>query len=616
MFKRSIRVIVLPVALLLSLFQLYTGGFGVLTPVLQRGIHLTLVLILIFLLYPISNSWRWRWLDYFAICLTLANGIYLYREYLDFVARVGIPDLGDKIFAGVTIILILEGTRRVVGWVLPGIACFFLAYIFYGYLFPGIFQISHFSYDRMISLEYMSTSGIWGITLGVAASFVALFILFGGFLETTGAGKVFIDLAFAIGGRFRGGPAKVAVLASGMMGTVSGSAVANVSTVGTFTIPLMKKVGYLPRVAAGIESVASTGGQIMPPVMGAGAFIMARYTGIPYADIVGAAFIPAIMYYISVFLFVDLEAGRLKLKGVKRNALPEIKTVFLQGINLYVGLGALIYLLVVERVSPMLAAFWAIIALIAATIIFKFKSVKWTFILEALEIGAQKMLLVTVCCATAGIIVGVIRLTGIGITLTTLFVNIGQDSLLITLLISMLVCIILGMGMPPAASYILLGVLVAPGLVKIGLPLISAHMFVYYLTSLAPITPPVALAAYAAAGIAGSNPTSTGLVAVRIGLVAFIIPFMFVYGPSLLAQGSIEAIITTFISASIGVFFLVSAICGWFTRNMTLLERILALGVGGLLIKPGMFTDMLGVGVAIFLALLMFLKNRKLEPKL
>lgn len=316
--NNNVKKVVLTIALILSIFQLYTGGFGVLTPMLQRSVHLTLVLILIFLLYPISNSAKFRWLDYISAVLALMNGFYLYFSYADLFNRVGNPNFLDQFFTAVTIILLLEATRRLTGWILPLIGVVFLMYGYFGHLLTGMFSIGNISYDRMVSLIYMSTSGIWGTTLGVAATFIALFILFGTFLEATGAGKIFIDLAFAIGGKFRGGPAKVSVLASALTGTISCSPVANVSITGQFTIPLMKRVGYSPKVAGGIEAVGSTGGSIMPPIMGAGAFVMAEMTGIPYYEIVIAAIIPAFLYFLSVYWSVDFEAAKSKMNGLKK----------------------------------------------------------------------------------------------------------------------------------------------------------------------------------------------------------------------------------------------------------------------------------------------------------
>lgn len=607
-----IKKIVLPIAIILSIFQLYTGGFGVLTPMLQRGVHLTFVLMLVFLLYPISKkSIKLRWIDYISVILSLASGIYLYTSYSDLFNRVGNPNIPDQFFAAVTIILLLEATRRLTGWILPAIGLFFLAYGYFGHNLTGMFSIGELSYDRMVSLIYMSTDGIWGTTLGVAATFIALFVLFGAFLEATGAGKIFIDLAFAIGGKFRGGPAKVSVLASALTGTISGSQVANVSITGQFTIPLMKNTGYKPRIAGGIESVASTGGAIMPPIMGAGAFVMAEMTGIPYSAIVIAAIIPALLYYLSVYWYVDFEAAKNNMKGMSKEDLPDFKTVAKQGIHLYIGLIVLIYMLMIAQASPMKSAVWGIISIVIATFIFRYKTIKWNFVVDALYRGAKGMLMVTVACGTAGIVVGIVNLTGIGISLTTLMVSLADNSMFLTLMIAAIASIILGMGLPPTAAYILLGVLTAPALVEVGIPILVAHMFVYYYTCLAPITPPVALASYTAAGIANSKPMATSFSSLRIGLVGFIIPFMFVYGPSLLFQGDSQGIIIALVTSIIGVILLSTSTVGWFVKNLNTVERIVPLIASLLLISPETVTDIAGgIITVLFVAYIYLFKNK------
>jgi TRAP transporter 4TM/12TM fusion protein len=374
----------------------------------------------------------------------------------------------------------------------------------------------------------------------------------------------------------------------------------------------MKKVGYQPKVAGGIESVASTGGAIMPPIMGAGAFVMAEMTGITYSEIVIAAIIPAFLYFLSVYWSVDFEAAKKNMSGLKKEDLPDLKEVAKQGIHLYIGLGVLIYMLMVAHSSPMKSAVWAIFAIVIATFIFKRKTVKWDFIIDALYRGAKAMLMVTVACGTAGIVVGIVNLTGIGITLTSLMIGIADNSLFLTLLIATVASIILGMGLPPTAAYILLGVLTAPALVEVGLPVIVAHMFVYYYTCLAPITPPVALASYTAAGIAGSKPMATSFSSLRIGLVGFIIPFMFVYGPSLLFQGNAQDIATSLVTSIIGVTLLSASMVGWLKRDLNILERFIPLVAALLLIYPELITDIVGVTMAVlFVVYVYFLKTKK-----
>lgn len=606
-----IKKIIFSLAIFLSIFHLYTGGFGLLTPMIQRSVHLYLVLILVFLLYPLPFKKVGRTFDYIAIALSIASAIYIFRTYETLLHRIGDTSIMDVFFGVVTIILVLEATRRVTGWILALIGVVFIFYSYFGAYFPGVFESSNMSTNRFISLVFLSSEGLWGSTLAIAATFVALFVIFGAFLNATGAGKVFIDLAYFFGGRYRGGPAKVAVISSALMGTVSGSPVANVSSTGQFTIPLMKKIGYKPKVAASIEAVASTGGSIMPPIMGAGAFVMAEMTGISYGEIIIAAAIPAILYYLSVYFYVDLEAAKDNLKGLSKAELPDFKKTFMAGFHLYIGLGVLIYLLVINQSSPMYSAFWSIVALVVSYVVVYFKQIDWSFLPNALVDGAKGMLLTTVACATAGIVVGVVNLTGIGVTLTTLMVNIGGTSLILTLIVTMIACIIMGMGLPPTAAYILLGVLTAPALVKLGIEPLYAHMFVFYFSCLAPITPPVALASFTAAGIADSDPLKTSITSAKIGLVAFIIPYMFIFGPALLAQGTILEIGWTFIMACLGVFVLAIALTGWYKRNLIWYERLWALVTALLLISAEVITDFIGMGLFAGLIVLIYTTRKQ-----
>ena len=606
-----VKKVIFSLAIFLSLFHLYTGGFGLLTPMLQRGIHLYLVLILVFLMYPLTFKKVGRTFDYIAISLAIGSAIYIFTTYETLLHRIGDTSTLDVIFGIATVVLVLEATRRVTGWILAFIGVVFIFYSYFGSYFPGVFASSNMSTNRFISLVFLSSEGLWGSTLAIAATFIALFVIFGAFLNATGAGKVFIDLAYFFGGRFRGGPAKVAVISSALMGTVSGSPVANVSSTGQFTIPLMKKIGYKPKVAASIEAVASTGGSIMPPIMGAGAFVMAEMTGISYGEIIIAAAIPAILYYLSVYFYVDLEAAKENLKGLAKADLPDFKKTFIAGFHLYIGLGVLVYLLVFNQFSPMFSAFWSIVALVVSYVVVYFKQIDWSFLPKALVDGGKGMLLTTVACATAGIIVGVVNLTGIGVTLTTLMVNIGGTSIILTLIVTMIACIIMGMGLPPTAAYILLGVLTAPALIKLGIEPLYAHMFVFYFSCLAPITPPVALASFTAAGIADSDPMKTSVTSAKIGLVAFIIPYMFIFGPALLAQGTILEIGWTFIMACLGVFVLAMALTGWYKRNLLWFERVWALVTAILLISADPVTDFIGMGLFVGLIILIFTTRKQ-----
>lgn len=607
--SRIIKYITIALAISLSIFQLYTAYFGVLTPLLQRGFHLTLVIILIFLYYPISKSKKWLWIDYLFMLIIFAHSVYIFIEVDTMFYRGGAPNIIDLIFSIALTILMLEATRRVTGWILPILISLFLFYMFFGHLAPGIFKISGMSLNRIVSLLYLSTEGIFGTPLAVAATTIAAFVIFGAFLEATGAGKVFIDISFAIAGKFRGGPAKVAVVSSALTGTLSGSGVANTMTTGVLTIPIMKNVGYKPRVAAAIEAVASTGGSMLPPVMGSAAFIMSEFTGIPYISIVYAAIIPSILYYLSVLLFVDFQAGRKGISSMKKEELPKLSKVALKGFHLYLGFGTLLFLLIVMKVTPVNAALWATIILILTTLVFYHKTVKWTFLIDGLIKGAKGMLMISVACGSAGIVVAAIKLTGIGITLTSFFMGIGEASLFLTLILAMIACIIMGMGLPGNVSYIILGVLIPPALIQLGVPILVAHMFVFYYTCLAPITPPVALASYAGASIAGTDPLLTSLESARIGVVGFLIPFIFIYAPSLILLDNVNLIIIKTILGLISTILIAIVTTGWFKRNIHWLERIFAFCIAVLLIVPNTTTILIGIVCLVVFILLLFIKN-------
>jgi len=599
-----IRRIIFLTAISLSFFQLYTAAFGVFTAMIQRSIHLSMVLVLIFLLWPSGRqkggvAKKVSLLDLSLVGLSLAMSIYMWVTFADLPFRIGNASTSDLIFGIIALGVVIEATRRVTGWGMPIIACIFLLYPFVGKYLPGAFGHSGYSLRRLISQVYLTTDGIYGAPLGIVATFVAMFILFGAFLQETGGGKVFVDFAFALAGKRRGGPAKVAVLSSGLMGMISGSPVANVATTGTFTIPLMKQLGYKPHVAGAIEAAASTGGSIMPPIMGAGAFVMSEMTGIPYAEICIAAFLPAVLYFTACYFFVDFEAARTGMKGMKKEDLPDLKKIIVKGGYVFIVMGVLIYLLIVTMASPMKAAFWSSVVLLGLSIIWisADQRITWKTFFVALEKGARGMLLVSAACATAGVIVAVISLTGVGLAISSLLVGMGENSLMLTLILTMLVSIVMGMGLPPTAAYIILAVLTAPALVKLGLPVIVAHLFVFYYTCFSPITPPVALAAYTGAGIAGSNPMQTGFTAWRIGLVAFLIPMFMVFNQSLLLMGVWWQIGVTVVTGFLGVCALAAAVTGWFLNYLNMLQRMVSLTAAVLLIWPNIFGSLFGIAL-------------------
>ena len=605
--------IVSAIAIAFSVFQLYTATFGVLDAQLQRGVHLGFGLALAFLLYPTCRSWSRNEihpLDLVLAVLGAAAPAYIIYEYQHLVLRAGTVSSLDLVVGVIGILLVIEATRRVVGIPMVCVVLAFLAYAFAGPYMPGILAHRGLTLPQLVGHLYFTTEGIFGIPLGVSSTFIFLFILFGAYLESTGLGKFFIDLANSIAGWASGGPAKVAVLSSGLMGTVSGSSVANVVGTGSLTIPMMKKLGYHKDFAGAVEAAASTGGQLMPPVMGAAAFLMAEFVGVPYIEIVKAAVVPALLYFAGIWLGVHFEAKRNNLKGIPRDQLPKMGRLLTERGHLALPLVVIVYLLV-SGYTPMRAALVAIVLAILCSALRKSTRMKPIEIVRGLENGARNVLGVLVACASAGIIIGVVTKTGVGLKLASGLLDLSGGLLLPTMFFTMITAIILGMGVPTTANYVITSTIAAPALVQMGVPILAAHMFVFYFGIIADITPPVALAAYAGAGISGGDPLKTGVNASKLAIAAFIIPYMFVLSPVLLmVSGTVTDLLLATITALLGMVALSSGLIGFLADKCLLPERLL-LAVGGLLlIKPGWITDVIGVVIfAVILALQ--LKRRK-----
>lgn len=601
------------VCIAFSLFQLYTAAFGVFEAQIQRAIHLGFALVLVYLLYPARLSKRKegvKWLDVLFALLGLAVGAYVVVEYTDLMMRAGLPTTGDIVFGAVCILLVLEASRRVVGIPITIVAMFFLAYAYWGPYFPGMFAHRGFSYTRIITHMYVTTEGILGMPVGVAATFVYMFILFGAFLHKTGLGKFFIDLALAATGHRIGGPAKVAVLASGFFGTISGSSVANTVTTGTFTIPLMKSIGYKPEFAGAVEAAASTGGQLMPPIMGAAAFVMSQFIGIAYIEIAIAAALPALLYYLAVGFMVHMEAKRLGLQGIPKNRLPNLKKVLSEGWHLLIPLFVIVYLLV-QGYTPLRAALVCIVVTVAIAMMKKSTRLNVKDILDALESGARSAIGVSAACACAGIIIGVVTLTGVGLKIANGIVVLSGGSFFLTLFLTMIASIILGMGLPTTAKYIVLASMAAPAIMKFGVPIMAAHLFIFYFGIVADLTPPVALVSYAAAGIAQSNPMKTGFTGLRLAMAGFLIPYIFVYNPGILLIDTTPLEVVLIAATSIlGAFSLALAGSGFWMRPLNIIERLVLFGSAISLIFPGTLTD---IGGAVVLAGIWFLQKQGLK---
>jgi len=604
--------IVSAIAITFSVFQLYTAIFGVLDAQLQRAVHLGFALALSYLLYPTRRSWSRTKVHPFDVLLSIlgaAAPAYICIMYRELAMRAGMVTPTDMIIGVLGLLLVVEATRRVVGIPMVVVVLVFLTYAFAGPYMPGVLAHRGLSIEQLVGHLYFTTEGIFGIPLGVSSTFIFLFILFGAYLESTGLGKFFIDIANAIAGWASGGPAKVAVLSSALMGTVSGSSVANVAGTGSFTIPMMKKLGYRKEFAGAVEAASSTGGQLMPPVMGAAAFLMAEFVGVPYIDIVAAAVIPAILYFTGLWLGVHLEAKRNNLKGVPRDQLPKAWVIFKERGHLAIPLVVIVYLLVTGY-TPMRAALVAIVLSIVASALRKSTRMKPIEIIKGLEAGARNVLGVVIACASAGIIIGVVTKTGIGLKLASGLLALSGGNLLLTMFFTMITSIVLGMGVPTTANYVITSTIAAPALVQMGVPVLAAHMFVFYFGIIADVTPPVALAAYAASGISGGKPLMTGVNASKLAIGAFIIPYIFVMSPMILMiNATAFGLIFSTVTAILGMVGVSSAMIGYLADHSKPIERVILFVGGILMIIPGVETDI--PGMIILVAIMLLQRKRR-----
>ena len=610
--------IVSAIAIAFSIFQLYTSVFGVLDAHLQRAVHLGFGMALIFLMYPSRQSWSRSSVHPVDVVLAIVGAampMYVVAFYGELVLRAGQITQADMVIGTLGIIMVIEAARRVVGWPIVLVSLAFMVYGFAGPYMPDILAHRGLDIGDMVSHLYFTTEGIFGIPLGVSSTFIFLFILFGAYLETTGLGKFFIDIANAIAGWASGGPAKVAVLSSGLMGTVSGSSVANVVGTGSFTIPMMKKMGYSKEFAGAVEAAASTGGQLMPPIMGAAAFLMAEFIGVPYFDVVKAAAIPAVLYYTGVWIGVHLEAKKNGLKGIPRNELPKFSELFVERGHLALPLAGIIYLLIAGY-SPTRAALAAIVLAIFASFLRKSTRMKPMEIIEGLEKGAKGVLGVMIACATAGIIIGVVTKTGVGLKMAGALIDLAGGRLLPAMFFTMITSLILGMGVPTTANYVITSTIAAPALIQMGVPIMAAHLFVFYFGIIADVTPPVALAAYAGAGISGGNPMKTGVNASKLAVAAFVIPYIFVLSPALLMINTTPGqLIWALVTSVIGMVGLGAAMIGYLLAPVNPLFRLVFFVGGLMLIDPGLYTDVIGFGMLGAAMMFQVMKRKRLAEK-
>jgi TRAP transporter 4TM/12TM fusion protein len=609
-------MMVLVAAVSLSLFHFYTSGFGLLLAIKQRSVHLAFVLFLVYMLYPAGAKARKdkvAWYDFILAGLAVYAVLYHVIFFNDIIMRSGLPTTMDLAMGFIGITLLLEATRRVSNPILPGIAIFFLFYCYFGRHFPAMFAHRGFNITRIINHMYMGTEGVFGIPLGVSSTFVFMFILFGSFLEQTGMGRFIIDLSMALAGGSTGGPAKVAVLSSGLMGSISGSSVANVCTTGMFTIPLMKSVGYKPYFAGAVEAVASTGGQIMPPVMGAAAFIMAEFLGVPYIQVAMAAIVPALLYYFAVIVQVHLEATRLGLKGLPREKLPKVWPLLKTKGHLLIPLVAIVYFLL-AGFTPLKASYNGILATLIVSFFNKETRMTIPKLKDALDSGARGALGVACACATVGIIVGTATLTGLGLRIASAIITLSGGVLIISLMLTMVACILLGAGLPTTANFIVTSTMAAPALLQLGVAPMAAYMFVLYFGIAADLSPPVALAAYAGAGIAGDDPMKTGGTAIRLAIAGFLVPYIYVYNPMLVLVGFEVIPFTISIgTALLGVFLLGAGSIGFYKVSMPLWLRAVAVAGALNLLVPGIYSDAIGFAVLAGIHIIQVRKARSLD---
>ena len=618
--RDSLKGITSVIAVGLAIFQIYfTAGFGIIDSQLLRTIHLGIVLALVFLYFPpkkLQEGERehpgWLALDLVLICGAFATAYFLASDidyYMERIRYVDPVSDAETVCATAAVLLVLEATRRVAGLPLVIVASAFLAYGLGGQYLPGILRHDGVTYKMLCEQLYLVTEGLYGIPLAVSSTMIFAFVMFGCFLQRAGLGQVFLDLACVLTRRSKGGPAKVSIFASALFGSISGSAVANVYSTGTFTIPLMKRVGYTPSFAGAVEAVSSTGGQLMPPVMGTAAFLMADLSGAGYLNVAKAALLPAILYYLALLVMIHFEAVKNDLGKLSPDMVPETKSV-VSRLYYLVPIAVLILLLGMGR-SVVFCANIAtlsivLLAMLKAETRFTFKS-----FIEALVASSRGALMVSACCACSGLIVGVLSLTGIGYKFINLITILAGDSLFLLMVYLMLTSFVLGMGIPTTPAYIVVATLGAPALIKAGAPQLVAHMFVFYYAILSFITPPVCVAAFAGAAIAESKAMETGFIALKLGIVAFIVPYMFVYQPALLGIGETPEIIWAAITAIIGVIGIAGGMQGWLLCSTSAWERVFLL-IGGLtLIYPGLSTDIIGFGLLFSVGIVQMLRRRR-----
>jgi len=612
--NNAVNLFVAVCAVVLSVISLYTAFFGTFETILQRTMHLTFICVIGLYTFRLKSKDKVPWIDFGVNCslavLFIAANIYLILNWKELYISLFIDGYG--IFMGVTAILILlELTRRTVGISLSIIVLIFLAYAYFGSYIPGFLGHRGYGVERIVVQVFAGTEGIYGIPIGVCATIVIIFLIFGAFLDRAGASSVLLRLAGAVAGRYRGGPAKVAIAGSGLMGMLSGSSAANAATTGAVTIPMMKKSGVQPTVAAAIEAVASSGGYKTPPIMGAVAFVMANMLGVDYVDVCIAASLPAFFHYLGLFFMVDFYAGQRGLTGMSKEDMPGFWPSFKAGLPFMIPVVLLIVLMSLKY-TAMFACAYSLLLLWVVAAVARTLSLKGVW--QALRDGAIRMIPITIPCAVAGIILGILTLTGAGMKLSQVIEFLSYGSLFLTLFWIMIISIILGMGLPPVVSYLVLAALEAPALVSMGVNPIAAHLFIFYFCALSLITPPICTTAFTAAAIADAPPMKTGLEAVRFGLVLYTLPYLFVYSPALLFQGSLTDTVYIFLIAVVGVFALAAGVQGFLFKTLNWPKRILLILGSILIFWPAYLVTIVGLLLVFFMATLQWRSRKIPDP--
>jgi TRAP transporter 4TM/12TM fusion protein len=615
--------VITAIACLMSIFQLYTGLVMTYPAQIQRGIHLGFGFVLIFILFPPSkkepfvNSRLCLALDLVLAALSVAISYYYIDTIEDMLLRQGMPNTADIVMASIAVALVLESVRRTIGSVLAIIALCFLSYALYGEHFPDLISHGGMSWDWIATFLYLSTEGMYGIPIGVTATFVFLFVLFTNAIRESGGDVLIADMAASFLGRTRGGSAKASVFMGLLIGMISGSPVADAAAVGSLTIPLMKKKGFSPIFAASLTAISANGGAFMPPVMGAAAFIMVEFINWNYWAICGAAILPALLYYFACYMAADLEAAKRGITGIPPEERPLLRNVLKRSFLIVIPFAALLFTLGVMSTTPQRAAAVAFVTLVIVYIAEQAYVKKMSlpeffkYLIRVFESGTKSMLTIISTCACAGMIVGIINITGLGMQLSSIMVDLSGGQLLPLLLLTMTASLILGMGLPVTACYIILAILAAPALVQAGVAPIGAHLFVFYFGIVSGLTPPVALTAYVAAGIAHTPVFRTGIYSFMIGLVAFLIPFVWIYEPSLILQGPLTSTILYFLLCAISIIALAAGVMGYLFTNANMLERVLYILSGISIIIPETISTIVGLILLVALAAINYMKRKK-----